>query len=67
MGFDPKVYNPRAIRNKISSCKNEMIMPSDYEKYAVSDYEKIVLKVLDKCPLMVYISSIKSNEGQNKY
>ena len=48
MGFDPKVYNPRAIRNKISSCKNEMIMPSDYEKYAVSDYEKIVLKVYEK-------------------
>ena len=47
-GYDPKVYNPRAIRNKISGCKNEMIMPRDYEKYAVSDYEKVVLKVYDK-------------------
>ena len=46
--YDPKVYNPRGIRNKISSCKNEMIMPRDYEKYAVSDYEKIVLKVYEK-------------------
>ena len=28
MGYDPKVYNPRAIRNKISSCKNEMTSPT---------------------------------------
>ena len=48
MDYDPKVYNPRAIRNKISSCKNEMIMPRDYEKYAVSEYEKVVLKVYKK-------------------
>src|SRR5574344_884974 len=48
LNYDPKVYNPRGIRNKISSCKNEMIMPRDYEKYAVSDYEKIVLKVYEK-------------------
>ena len=41
-------YNPRAIRNKISSCKNEMIMPRDYEKYAVSEYEKVVHKVYEK-------------------
>lgn len=48
MDYDPKVYNPRAIRNKISSCKNEMIMQRDYEKYAVSEYEKVVLKVYEK-------------------
>ena len=48
MDYDPKIYNPRAIRNKISGCKNEMIMPRDYEKYAVSDYEKVVLKVYEK-------------------
>ena len=48
MDYDSKVYNPRAIRNKISSCKNEMIMPRDYEKYAVSEYEKVVLKVYEK-------------------
>ena len=32
MGYDPKIYNPRAIRNKISSCKNEMMSPEAYEK-----------------------------------
>ncbi len=48
LNYDPKVYNPRGIRNKISSCKNEMIMPNDYSKYAVSEYEKVVLKVYEK-------------------
>ena len=48
MGYDPKIYNPRAIRNKISSCKNEMMSPEAYEKYAVSDYEKVVHQVYQK-------------------
>lgn len=45
MGYDPKVYNPRGIRNQISSCKNEMTTPSMYEKYAVSEYEKVVCEI----------------------
>ena len=45
MGYDPKIYNPKAIRNKISSCKNEMTSPTMYEKYAVSEYEKVVCEV----------------------
>lgn len=48
MNCDPKTYNPRAIRNKISSCKNEMATPQVYEKYAISEYEKVVLKVYEK-------------------
>lgn len=47
MGYDPKIYNPKAIRNKISSCKNEMISPAMYERYAVSDYEKVIQKVYE--------------------
>ena len=46
--YDPKIYNPKAIKNKISSCKNELISPKDYEKYAISDYEKVILKVYYK-------------------
>ena len=46
--YDPKVYNPRAIRNKISSCKNELMTPELYERYATSEYEKIVLEVYQK-------------------
>ena len=45
MDLDPKIYNPRAIRNKISSCKNEMMSPKAYERYAISEYEKIVQQV----------------------
>ena len=48
LGYDPKIYNPRAIRNKISSCKNEMMSPEAYEKYAVSDYEKVIQQVYSK-------------------
>ena len=48
MGYDPKIYNPRAIRNKISSCKNEMMSPAQYERYAVSDYEKVVKEIYEK-------------------
>ncbi|MCI8347247.1 MAG: UvrD-helicase domain-containing protein [Bacilli bacterium] len=57
-GYDPKQYNPRSIRNKISSCKNELIMPNDYEKYAVSEYEKVVLKVYKK-----YEDKLRSNNS----
>lgn len=58
LDYDVKIYNPRAIRNKISSCKNELIMPKDYEKYAVSEYEKVVLKVYQK-----YEEKLKRNNS----
>ena len=48
LGYDPKVYNPKAIRNKISSCKNEMISAKTYERYAVSDYEQVIHKIYEK-------------------
>ena len=48
MDLDPKVYNAKGIRNKISSCKNDMISPEAYDRYAVSDYEKIVQQVYAK-------------------
>lgn len=48
IGYDPKIYNPRAIRNKISSCKNEMTSPEAYERYAASDFEKVVQEVYTK-------------------
>lgn len=48
MDLDPKIYNPRAIRNKISSCKNELISQKAYSRYTVSPYEEIVCKVYEK-------------------
>lgn len=58
MGYDPKIYNPRGIRNKISGCKNEMTTPLMYEKYAVSDYEKVVKEIYEK-----YEKKLKSNNS----
>lgn len=47
-GLDPKIYNPKAIKNKISGAKNELLSALDYEKYAYSDYEKKVVEVYQK-------------------
>lgn len=58
LGYDPKIYNPRAIRNKISSCKNEMMTPEMYERYAVSDYEKVMHQVYKK-----YEDKLKKNNS----
>jgi len=54
LNLDPKQYNPSAIRNKISGCKNELMMPTDYEKFAISEFEKIVLKVYEKYQKTLY-------------
>lgn len=48
LDYDPKIYNPKAIRNKMSSCKNELISAKAYERYAVSDYEQVIQKVYEK-------------------
>ena len=43
--LDPKVYNPKAIRNQISGAKNQLLTAKDYERYATTEFEQIVLKV----------------------
>ena len=58
MGNDPKIYNPRAIRNKISSFKNEMISPKKYEQFAISDYEKTIQQIYEK-----YEKKLKNNNS----
>ncbi len=58
MNKDPKVYNPKAIRAKISSCKNDMLSPAGYEKYVASEYEKVILEVYKK-----YESKLKKNNS----
>ncbi len=58
MGLDPKIYNPKAIRNKISSCKNELITPDAYTKFVVSEFEEVVHKVFTK-----YEQTLKENNS----
>lgn len=48
MNLDPKKYNPKGIRNQISSCKNELISVNDYKRYIVGEYEEIVFNVYKK-------------------
>lgn len=42
MNMDPKFYNPREIKNKISSAKNELIFPDEYKKQEY-DYKVVEL------------------------
>lgn len=58
MNLDVKEYNPRAIRNKISSSKNELIYPKDYERIAMTDFEEIVAKIYEK-----YMQRLKLNNS----
>ena len=48
LNLDPKMYNPKAIRNQISGTKNQLLTSKEYEKYAMTDFEKIVFKVYQK-------------------
>lgn len=45
MGLDPKEYNPRAVRSRISGAKNELINPTQYERYVGTDFEEKVVEV----------------------
>ena len=45
LNIDPKEYNPRAIRNAISSAKNELISSLEYERYASDNFSGKVLDV----------------------
>lgn len=58
MDLDPKMYNPKGIKNKISGCKNELMNANDYEKFAASDYEQVVYKVFKK-----YDETLKRNNA----
>lgn len=43
--FNPKIYNPRVIRNKISSAKNELIDPDELSKFSCSELDEVVVMV----------------------
>lgn len=48
MNLDPKQYNPRAVRNKISSAKNELVDPKHYDRIAMTEFEDVVATVYKK-------------------
>ncbi len=45
MNLDPKVYNPKNIRNRISSAKNEMMSPDELDRFSASEFDNIVVDV----------------------
>ncbi len=45
LGLDPKNFSPYAIRNSISSAKNELLTPEDYQNYAKGYFQEVVIKV----------------------
>ena len=48
LNLDPKTYNPKAIRNQISGAKNSILSSKEYEKFATTEFEQVVLKVYEK-------------------
>ena len=45
MNLDPKYYNPKTIRNKISSAKNELMSPDDLDKYSNNEIDEVAVNV----------------------
>jgi len=58
MNLDPKHYNPRMIKNKISSSKNELIDSKKYQRFVNSDFDEIILKIFEK-----YESKLKQSNS----
>ena len=52
--IDYEKYSPKAIRNKISSLKNDLITPNMYNRYAKGDFEQIVLEVYKRYDEVLY-------------
>lgn len=58
MGLDPKEYNPRAVKNRISGAKNELLSPVEYERFAQTDFEEKVVSIYEK-----YEQKLKQNNS----
>ena len=58
LNYDIKQFSPKAVKNKISSCKNELMTPNDYEKYVAGDFDQIILDVYRK-----YEEKLKSSNA----
>ncbi len=45
MNLDPKFFNPKTIRNKISSAKNELMTPVELDKFTNNEIDEVTVKV----------------------
>ncbi len=46
-GMDPKTYNPKAIRNRISSAKNERMDPERLSCFSACDFDEKVVEIYE--------------------
>ena len=53
-----KEYNPKSVRNKISSAKNELISPAKLSEFSVNEFDNVVVDVYKK-----YQDKLKSNNS----
>ena len=58
--IDSNKFNPKAIKNTISSCKNEMIDASSYSKFVHTPFDEVVKTVYEK-----YERSLKINNAMD--
>ncbi len=58
MNLDPKFYNPKTIRNKISSAKNELIVPEKLENFINNEIDEVVVNVYKE-----YQKKLKANNS----
>ena len=45
MNLDSKFFNPKTIRNKISSAKNELMNPEELDKFTNNEIDEVTVKV----------------------
>ena len=48
MNLDEKMYNPKNVRYKISSAKNELLTPEAYSVYSNTKIDEEVVKIYKK-------------------
>lgn len=58
LNLDEKKYIPRAIKNKISGAKNELLNPEDFKVFARTPYDEDVVKIYKK-----YEEKLKRNSS----
>ena len=47
-GYDSKIYNPKTIKNKISSAKNELLNPDDLANFSACEFDDVVVQIYRK-------------------
>ena len=48
LNYDPKIYNPKLIRNRISSAKSEFMDPVELDKFTNNDVDEVTVKVYEQ-------------------